>query len=192
MDRRALETMIESGTGFWALIDAVLVINLDRRADRWAEMQAHLSQLAPSDKIHRLPAVLGADLPGYGKPPWFRRNRRPATWAGRAGCILSHRNALRLAQTRQWHRILILEDDARLSSELNGDAGLRLSELLTGAERPGVCYLGYTSPRGPTRLIGNLDNPPWSLRLERWQHHPCLCSVRRALPALAGPSATNR
>lgn len=151
-------TAPSSGAGFWACIDAVLVINLDRRADRWADMQAHLQTLVPAEKIHRLPAVLGIDLPGYGSPRWFRRTPRAGTWAGRAGCTLSHRNALRLALSRNWKHILILEDDARLSSDLNGPAGEILAAQLTmRTGQTGICYLGYTSPRGPSRLLRPLD-----------------------------------
>ncbi|CAM2857338.1 glycosyltransferase family 25 protein [Rariglobus hedericola] len=149
--------MTVSGNDFWASIDAIIVVNLDRRADRWADMQEHLQSVAPMAKVHRLSAVLGADLPGYGSSRWFRRTRRAGTWGGRAGCILSHRNALRLARSSGWQRILILEDDARLSPELNGPAGQKLAGYLTAENRPGVCYLGYTSPRGPARLLGTLD-----------------------------------
>lgn len=143
---------------FWTSIDAVIVVNLDHRTDRWARIRDHLANFAPSEKIHRLSAVRGTDLPGYGNTRWFRRNRRATTWAGRAGCILSHRNALRLARENGWRRVLILEDDAQLSPEINGTTGDQLAEFLVSrTDHPGVCYLGYTSPRGPSRLLGNLD-----------------------------------
>jgi len=151
-------TSTSPGTGFWACIDAILVINLDRRTDRWADMQAHLQPLVPAEKIHRLSAVLGIDIPGYGSSRWFRRTPRAGTWAGRAGCTLSHRNAFRLALSKGWKRILILEDDARLSPELNGAVGAMLASRLTlKTGRPGVCYLGYTTPRPPSRQLQSLD-----------------------------------
>ena len=144
---------------FWNAIDAVIVVNLDHRTDRWARIRDHLTDIAPAEKIHRLPAVRGTDLPGYGHARWFRRNRRTTTWAGRAGCILSHRNALRLALHSRWRRILIMEDDALLSAEINATTGSRLAGFLSAPTRhPGFCYLGYTSPRGPSRRIGDLDH----------------------------------
>ncbi len=147
--------------GFWDCLDAVLVINLDHRTDRWEEIRSHLAPLVPTGKLHRLPAVLGRTLPGYGNGPWFRRTKRAGTWGGRAGCMLSHRNALRLAREYGWRRVLILEDDARVALPLQGEAG---HELATFLERNGhdygVLFLGFTSPQKPVRRLLGLKNGP--------------------------------
>lgn len=140
---------------FWAALDAVVVINLDQRADRWAAMQAHLAGLVPAGKLHRLSAVRGVDLPGYGAKPWFGRSKRPATWAGRAGCALSHRNALRLLAQRGWRRALILEDDARFTAPPDEAAGAALAERWRGAE-PQATFLGFNEPCPPVRVLAGL------------------------------------
>lgn len=135
---------------FWSDIDAIVVINLDHRADRWAQMQAHLAPVAPMEKVRRLSAVRGVDLPGYGDKRWFGRTKRPTTWAGRAGCALSHRNALRLMKDKGWQRMLILEDDARFAAPVEEAQAAALAGFLRAdAARPAACFLGFTEPRPP-------------------------------------------
>lgn len=149
------------GNGFWDCLDAVLVINLDHRTDRWAELREHLAGIVPEGKLHRVPAVLGRALPGYGNSRWFRRTKRASTWGGRAGCLLSHRNALRLALARGWQRILILEDDARLALPLEGGAGLELAAfIIKNGSAYGAFFMGFTTPKKPVRHLLNLKNGP--------------------------------
>lgn len=64
---------------FWDRIDGVLVVNLDSRPDRWQALQAATAGLIPAAKLQRLPATLGAALPGYGVAPWFRGRKRDKT-----------------------------------------------------------------------------------------------------------------
>ncbi len=143
---------------FWDAIDAVVVINLDHRADRWAQIQSHLAPIVPVAKLHRLSAVRGVDLPGYGQGRLFGRTKRPTTWGGRGGCALSHRNALRLAAHNNWQQVLILEDDARFTQPLGGTLGSALAAFLSDPKRaPGVCFLGQRESRGPVRLLAPLD-----------------------------------
>ncbi len=143
---------------FWDAIDAVVVINLDHRADRFAQIQSHLAPMVPAAKLHRLSAVRGVALPGYGQGRLFGRTKRPTTWGGRGGCALSHRNALRLAAHNQWQRVLVLEDDARFTQDLNGALGQALAVFLTDTQRaPGVCFLGQRESRGPVRQVAPLD-----------------------------------
>lgn len=146
--------MVSSLDAFWALVDGVLVVNLDNRPDRWAHVQSATADFIPPEKLHRLPATLGAGLPGYGAPPWFRSRKRDTTWAGRAGCTLSHRAAVIHAKQKGWRTVLILEDDIELDPAL--------TEVLSGL--PGalkacdwdVCYLGYTDPVSPYRTLAKL------------------------------------
>ena len=141
-------------TTFWELVDGVLVINLDARPDRWEEVQAILAEHVPADKLARLPATLGAALPGFGGMPWFRGRKRDRTWAGRAGCTLSHRAAIEYARQKGWHTLLILEDDIELAPDF--DAVLtQLPHALFSVDWD-VCYLGYTDPVSPYRKLSGL------------------------------------
>ncbi|HTJ78612.1 MAG TPA: glycosyltransferase family 25 protein [Rariglobus sp.] len=151
--------MNTSGHGFWDCLDAVLVINLDHRTDRWNELRSHLAGIVPEEKLHRIPAVLGRTLPGYERSRWFRRTKRASTWGGRAGCLLSHRNALRLAREHGWRRVLILEDDARLSLPLDGEAGRDLAAFIeSNGSVYGAFFLGFTTPKTPVRRLLDLKS----------------------------------
>jgi len=66
-----------------------IYINLDRRTDRRAEMEAELTKIGLSGE--RFPAI----------------ERKP----GALGCGLSHLAVLRKAKEERWENVLILEDD---------------------------------------------------------------------------------
>jgi hypothetical protein len=136
---------------FWEMIDGVLVVNLDSRPDRWEQVQSLLSGVIPANKLQRLPATAGLHLPGYGERPWFRGRKRDKTWAGRAGCTLSHRTAIALARQRGWRTLLILEDDIELSHAFPTVLAA-LPQALTAIDWD-VCYLGYTDPVSPYRTV---------------------------------------
>lgn len=133
----------------WAHIDAVLVINLDTRTDRWDAFQNKLGPIFPSEKLHRLAAVRGTELPGYGDPPWFAESTgaRASSWAGVAGCVLSHRRAMEAVLQNGWKRVLICEDDIEMSS---ADILPDISAMLRCTPDNAYLYLGYHSaaPRG--------------------------------------------
>lgn len=139
---------------FWSMVDGVLVVNLDKRPDRWEKVKTFTAGLIPEGKLQRWPAVFGADLPGFGAPPWFRGRKRDATWAGRAGCALSHRRAIAQARDRGWRNLLILEDDI----EPTAQAAQVLSSLpdALAATEWQVCYLGFTDPVPPFRTVAEL------------------------------------
>jgi glycosyl transferase family 25 len=130
----------------------VCVINLSHREDRWEDFQQNmLPHLAPLE-VHRIPAVEGIRLPGFGLPPLFRGRPRDKTWAARAGCTLSHRAALMHAHAACWSHVLVLEDDIQMPSlpEPNSLFDLRLAlESLD----PDICYLGFTDPVSPFREL---------------------------------------
>lgn len=142
----------------WDALDGIFVINLDHREDRWMEFQATFSKFIPPDKLQRISALWGKDLPGYGKAPWFRGRKRDATWAARAGCIFSHRKAIQAAKAAGWNTFLILEDDvtpAIALAELETCLGATLRLKSTHWD---ICYLGYTDPTGPFRTLAPLSD----------------------------------
>ncbi len=85
-------------------IDAVVYINLDRRTDRRAQIEAELDALnIPAEKRHRFPAI-----------------PHSCSWVG---CTKSHYEVLQLAKKAGWSRVWILEDDwmaTATSSEIKG------------------------------------------------------------------------
>ena len=140
---------------FWDNIDAILVINLDDRKDRWDAFQKETSDYIPGDKIHRVSATLGRQIRGYGKHPWFRGKKRDLTWAARAGCTLSHRSACMVAQENNWETILILEDDVELATNAT-DIIDSIQKVLWEPECIwDICYLGYTEPQIPYRIAAH-------------------------------------
>lgn len=141
---------------FWEKIDAVLVINLDGSTERWGKMMGHLEGAVPPEKIHRIPAVRGTELPGYLSLPWFtsRTGDRARTCAGAAGCVLSHARALEYALAHEdWQIVLILEDDARLNVERLQRMTPQLQGFLSGPEWE-LLYVGY---HGEPLYAGELD-----------------------------------
>jgi len=141
---------------FWRMVDGVLVVNLDNRPDRWQDLQAVTAAVVPADKLHRLPATLGAALPGFGALPWFHGRKRDRTWAGRAGCTLSHRAAIAHARQQGWRTVLILEDDIELEPAL-AEVLAELPAALQASDWD-VCYLGFTDPVSPYRTLADLPD----------------------------------
>lgn len=139
---------------FWDMVDGVLVVNLDSRPDRWQDVRARTAGFIPGDKLHRLSATLGAALPGFGTAPWFHGRKRDKTWAGRAGCTLSHRAAIDHARLQGWRTVLILEDDIELEPAL-AEVLAGLYQALQDADW-NVCYLGFTDPVSPYRHVTDL------------------------------------
>ena len=149
---------IDPSPSDFRLADGVLVINLDRRPERLAAFAATAAQQPALRGWQRLAAVNGVDLPGFGKAPWFRQRNRDKCWAGRAGCVLSHRKALLHARDAGWERVLILEDDARFAADFAAGLGVlnrRLGDPQLAWE---VCYLGFTQPLGPCLKVAELGD----------------------------------
>ncbi len=126
------------------LIDGVICINMDVAAHRWKGYCARAEGVIAPEKLHRLEAVKGAQLPGYGEKPWFtkRTGERNGYWANVTGCMLSHRNAIRLAQEKGWRNVLIMEDDA--VPELTTEGCQALRRALMEMRGKWMFYLGYT------------------------------------------------
>lgn len=161
---------------FLASIPDIYVINLDHRTDRWNDFCSRWSDILDFSRVHRVSAVLGKDLPGFGELPWFtpRTQGREGTWAGAAGCTLSHRRALELAKKTTSDYVLILEDDATPSewlTKLDTPEGTQqLTDFLESNTSWGICYLGYTfKPMSGVPVLSLPDS--WKL----WKVPGVLC-----------------
>ena len=79
-------------TSFWASIDKVIYINLDKRKDRNKHILNELNEIGvPEDKFEKLSAI--EHQKGY------------------IGCSLSHIKCLKLAIERNYNNVMIIEDD---------------------------------------------------------------------------------
>lgn len=138
----------------WDLIDAVPVVNLDNRPERWEKFLASAKGMLPADKMFRFSASLGSAIPGYGTAPWFKGKPTDSRWAGRAGCTLSHQRIMAEAREQGWDMLLILEDDADFSQTDEEELAAVLREVLAVRSSWDICYLGFSKTRGPSRPVG--------------------------------------
>ena len=119
----------------WNLVDAIAVINLDSCTERMVALREKNGNIIPLEKLYRISAVYGRELPGYGKEPWFtpRTMERASYWGGAAGCVLSHRRAIETAREKGWRNVLIIEDDVEFQNRSEGLALLETAlKTLTG------------------------------------------------------------
>lgn len=156
----------------WNQIDAILVINLKHRNDRWEKLIDQLKVFGVDKKTVRVEAIDGKVLPGYGEKPWFTK-RTPENVAkmkaGSAGCCLSHRKAIELAKAAGYKRILIIEDDAKFKEAFNDIADNSLSRFLQNIDQCDMLYLGFyqkTCVHVPTQKVhkDGLDYEIWRIR----------------------------
>lgn len=132
---------------FFDSIEAVFVINLDRRPDRWATFKQRWQGLIPEEKLIRISAVDGQLLEGYGEYPWFTEDTKDASriwWGGMAGRVLSHKKAIYEAMKRGFLIVAIMEDDAMPSVTMSKFKYDRVfSKFLNREAKWGVLYLGF-------------------------------------------------
>ena len=128
------------------MVDGILVINLDSSVARYEAFRRAAEGSLPAERVERLSAVAGRGLPGYGVHPWFtaRTGARAGTWAGAAGCVLSHRKCIETARERGWKKVLILEDDSVASA--SGDVVELLSTACSQLQGGYMLYLGHNHP----------------------------------------------
>lgn len=99
--------------------DRAYVVNLPERTDRKAEMLQELKQANIScalDKVEIFPAIRPADAGEFPS-------------VGAHGCFLSHVSILKQAQQKQLQRILVMEDDLAISSQLKSHQAALVDQL---------------------------------------------------------------
>lgn len=135
---------------FWDNIDAILVINLQERSDRWAKIFNTLELFGVGHKVIRIDAVHGKEINGHGLNPWFRKNTPKIVStmkAGAAGCCLSHRKAIELASDKGFKSILVLEDDALFNDVFEELADSFLGDFVANRESFDMLYLGFSQKK---------------------------------------------
>ncbi len=139
-------TTIDAPRSWWDELDAVVFINMDSRTDRLQLFMERVGCHVPAEKLHRLSATVGKELPGFGEPPWFSNatGERAAAWAGVAGCSLSHRYAVQLVAEKGWRKALILEDDVMY--EATAEQETLLQSAVAGLQGAAMLYPGYNIP----------------------------------------------
>jgi glycosyl transferase, family 25 len=139
------------------MIDGCIVINLPQRTDRWEMFQKQIPFLGTLGlSPERLDAVCGRELPCFGAKPWFTKRlsaKRANAWGGKAGCTLSHRNAIATAKERGWKNVLILEDDVSFDTTIAGQWE-KLNEVIKKLPDNWVAiYLYGHHPANPVRVV---------------------------------------
>lgn len=139
----------------------------------------HLEGVVPIEKIHRIAAVRGTELPGYLSHPWFtaRTGDRARTCAGAAGCVLSHARALQYAlEHEDWQVILVLEDDARLDVERLERMTPQFQDFMHDP-RWELLYVGYHGePLYAGKLGKQRDFSIFTGVPAYWAPFPCCCT----------------
>ena len=161
----------------WELIDGILVVNLDTSTERMETFREVNALKLPWEKVSRLSAVLGRALPTYGQRPWFTEStgERARFWGGTAGCALSHRKAIEQAKAEGWRNVLILEDDAHVTS---GKKELDfLQDLLQNLGGKYMLYLGYNRPEPYGRIVAKGDEVKMILCKGRLQHGSVILGI---------------
>ena len=127
-------------------IEGIAVINMDTRPDRYARFMEKTGVYLPESRIHRISAVMGRDLPSFGKAPWFTEatGDRAGFWGGTGGCALSHRKAIEWARDNKLRHVLVFEDDVVV--ELHQGIAELLDQALETLTGPYMLYLGYNRP----------------------------------------------
>jgi GR25 family glycosyltransferase involved in LPS biosynthesis len=138
------------------MIDGCLVINLPHRTDRWKLFQEQIPLLTSLGlNVERMDAVYGRMLPGFGEKPWFTKRlsvKRANAWGGKAGCTLSHRNAIATAKERGWKNVLIVEDDVSFDAAIAGQWERLVDVMNTLPDDWIAVYLYGHHPVSPIRV----------------------------------------
>jgi len=145
-----------------------VVINLDRRADRWAKIQKSVAKQAPWLQVKRLPAIDGANAP----PPvlevtkfWSTARLAERFWwykpvtvrmaPGERGCCASHIAAWKIAAKRR-APLLVLEDDAVALPPFTASLAQAVAEAPIGT---GMIFLS-SKDRGTRKAAGKVLMEP--------------------------------
>jgi glycosyl transferase, family 25 len=155
---------------FWDQIDAILIVNMAHRTDRWEQLEKQLSEIGVADKMVQIEAIDGKTLPGYLEKPWFRSHTPENVSrmkAGSAGCCLSHRKAIQYAKDKGFKRILLMEDDALFNHNLKGKEGTAIGTILEDLNAWDMFYLGFYQKLNKHHVAVDIKSDEGNLQLWR-------------------------
>lgn len=116
-----LNKIMSDENPLYTFFDRVVVINLDRRKDRWDALQEKLAHIKwPFRAPERFAAYDGKVMP---MPVGW--NDGEGTW----GCLLSHREVLGQAIKDKLENVLVLEDDIFFSDTFDSDIVKFIKEI---------------------------------------------------------------
>ncbi|HKE55886.1 MAG TPA: glycosyltransferase family 25 protein [Pyrinomonadaceae bacterium] len=118
-------------------------INLDRRPDRWRQMQHKFAEQG-INSVQRFPAVDGSNV------------TRPPTWAhtpGAYGCLLSHVQVVREAQALGVSSVLVFEDDVVFADQLEQKFSLCIDQVPSNWD---ILYLGAIHKEEPIKVTDSI------------------------------------
>ncbi len=166
--RRAAATAADRKQG------GVIVINLDRRGDRWESFTRCARAAAGAAFVARCRRFSGVDGTSLCATPEVRSLFRDNDFAlrrGFVGCALSHIEVWREIAAGQMQRCLVLEDDVELCEGFDrrfGEFDAHLSDAYPNFD---LALLGYL-PWEPDRDSDDRVSPvATSLRPMRWQRY---------------------
>jgi GR25 family glycosyltransferase involved in LPS biosynthesis len=108
-----------------------IIINLERRKDRWQEMRQELSKVSCLD-YQFFKAIDGQDiLPIYNKA---------LDTPNKHACLLSHKKAIQQAKENDYEQVLILEDDIEFCHDFDKKFNIYYNSL---PKDWGIAYLSY-------------------------------------------------
>lgn len=136
------------------MFDRVVCINLDRRADRWEQLQAELPQPWPFAPVERFAAVDGKSCPC---PSWWRAG------GGAWGCYRSHLAIIEDCLNRGVESVLLLEDDALFNDDFLQDWQEAVQHV---PDNWGMLYLGgqhLATGKHPPAKVNEYWYRPWNV-----------------------------
>lgn len=159
------------------MIDHFYCINLDRRKDRWEQVQQQFKSV--NLEAERIPAVDGGTLDGDYLP--FKNQNEKA-------CLLSHINVVKDAQLKGYNKIAIFEDDVVFSKKFNLEILKKLNNwklIYLGASQ--VSWNNITIKNGyyhPNNTLGTwamlIDHSIYERMLNAYEKFECSADLTLA------------
>jgi GR25 family glycosyltransferase involved in LPS biosynthesis len=138
------------------LVDAVFLINLDRRPDRLSHSTKQIKKVSITNVL-RFTGIDGNEIDYHGN-----MNK------GAVGCMLSHLGIIKYAKQKGFKSIFILEDDVVFADGFNDILAKALNELPNDWC---LLYTGSYNVKPVTRLTTHISKVNGSLALHAYAIH---------------------